>query len=557
VFIQTDGKILVGGSSNGTFGSDFSLLRLNTDGTIDPNFNGGRRLIVFNGNENAWDMTVQADGKILLAGTTHDGSVSQFRVVRINANGTVDFSFSGDGFSTVPISNTGEGNIAVQNDGKILLSGYGYSTNGRTLVRLTANGDLDTSFDGDGTFVYPSTSTVTYRNGGVNLLADGKILLSGSVTTNTASGNVDDVYLLRLTSSGSLDTTLNGSGKVEIPVGSIDTMSTVATVDNSGKILIASTVHSSNYSYELRVIRTNSNGTLDTTFNGTGKAEFVFPPKVYVASMVVQSDGKIVISGNSGSGEFASLRINSDGSLDTGFGGSTAQTVNEQVSYTENSPAVQLDSSVAIYDPELAALNNGVGNYSGASFSLTRQGGASADDVFVTYGNLSFVGGQALLSGNLIGNVSNSSGTLTLTFGTATQAQVNEVLSSIGYANRSDAAPSSLVLKWTFADGNAGGTQGSGGIQSVIASETVNISKVNDAPTFASSDQTGKEILPFWSGDTFGDQDQDSGRRQDSSGWQWIRPERYRFECDSPQCQRQSRHHIQPDRQSTHPCRKL
>jgi hypothetical protein len=166
------------------------------------------------------------------------------------------------------------------------------------------------------------------------------------------------------------------------------------------------------------------------------------------------------------------------------------------VSYTEGAAAVALDAGVAIYDADLAALNNGAGNYSGASITLARSGGANAQDVFSTLGNLSFTGGNAVLSGVTIGTVSNTAGTLSITFNSnATQARVNELLSSLAYANASDAPPASVQIVWTFSDGNSS-AQGSGGALTTQGTTTVSITAVNDAPSGTSATLTTTEDTP-------------------------------------------------------------
>ena len=204
-------------------------------------------------------------------------------------------------------------------------------------------------------------------------------------------------------------------------------------------------------------------------------------------SVTVQADGKIVVAGYSNSGgsyNFAVVRYNADGSLDTSFGvGPAVNTLGAAVAYTENASAIALDASVAVFDADLAALNGGAGNYSGASVTLARAGGSAAEDVFSARGNLAFTAGSAVLSGTTVGTVSNTGGTLTISFNAnATQARVNEVLSSIGYANTSDAPPPSVQVDWSFSDGNTG-SQGSGGALTAAGSTTVNITAVNDAPT--------------------------------------------------------------------------
>ncbi|MFN9988284.1 MAG: beta strand repeat-containing protein, partial [Pirellula sp.] len=96
---------------------------------------------------------------------------------------------------------------------------------------------------------------------------------------------------------------------------------------------------------------------------------------------------------------------------------------------------------------------------------------------------MSFSSGNILLSGTMVGTYTNGSGTLTLSFNSnASQSRINEVLSSIGYTNSSDNPPASVVINWTFSDGNIG-SQGSGGALTAIGSSTVSISPLNDAPS--------------------------------------------------------------------------
>lgn len=156
-----------------------------------------------------------------------------------------------------------------------------------------------------------------------------------------------------------------------------------------------------------------------------------------------------------------------------------------EVAYTEAGAAVALSSSATVYDAELAALNGGAGNYAGASLTLTRQGGAVAEDQFSALGDLSFVAGSAVLSGTEVGTVTQAAGSLTLSFnGNATQAAVNQVLISLAYANSSVAPPASVQIDWTFSDGNAG-AQGTGGALTTVGSTVVSITGINEDVTGA------------------------------------------------------------------------
>jgi hypothetical protein len=156
--------------------------------------------------------------------------------------------------------------------------------------------------------------------------------------------------------------------------------------------------------------------------------------------------------------------------------------------FTEGGAAVILDCDVSVSDAELTSQ----GHFDGASLTLARQGGASADDLFSASGDLSFAGGVLSVGGVAIGTVSNAGGTLTLYFDSnATQARVDAALRQIAYANVSDAPPATVQIAWAFNDGNP--TNLSNGDQTVISSMTVNLIGTNDAPVAVADDNTMTE----------------------------------------------------------------
>jgi hypothetical protein len=154
------------------------------------------------------------------------------------------------------------------------------------------------------------------------------------------------------------------------------------------------------------------------------------------------------------------------------------------VSHTEGGAPSVLGASATVTDPELAAAND----YAGATLTLSRNGGASAQDIFSATGLLGTLtqGGNLVYDGTTVGTVTqNSAGTLVLSFNaSATQARVNGVLQVIAYANASDAPPASVQLAWSLSDGNAG-AQGPGGALAGSGSTTVTITATNDAPVLA------------------------------------------------------------------------
>ena len=479
---QSDGKLLIAGTTNS---SDFFVARLNADGTLDTTFDGdGVAWIDFaGGSDTARGIAVQSDGKIVVAGVATLAGNSDFALARLNSNGSLDTSFDTDGKVTTAIgAGSDEANgLAIQADGRIVLAGF--SDNGSNwdvaLVRYNANGSLDTSFDGDGKRTL-ALGTGYDRANAVAVQSDGKIVVGGDAMI----AGSPDFAVMRFNSDGSLDTSFDTDGIVTTEVSSQD-YAPAMVLQADGKIVLAGFAFAGMNDFAL--VRYNSNGSLDTTFDGDGKVLTAIGAATDEAyAVAVQADGKIVAAGY---GTFASVdtalvRYNTNGSLDTSFGATS--TLNGTPTFVENGLAVVLDSNVTIIDPELSASNN----FSGATLTLVRSGGASSQDVFSATGTLSSISsasGNLVVGATTIGTYTNAGGTLVLTFNAnATNALVNSAMQQIAYANSSDAPPASVQINWTFNDGNSG-SQGSGGPLSVTGSTTVTITAVNDAPVLDGS----------------------------------------------------------------------
>jgi uncharacterized delta-60 repeat protein len=340
--VQPDGKIVTVGAATNGMDDDFAVARFNPDGSPDTTFGGGtgRVLTDFAGwGDNAAAVAVQGDGRIVVAGLAGNGVTSNFGVARYNADGTPDTTFNGTGkvitqFPVPPGQPAGASAscIAVQSDGKILVAGYAENgtDNDFAIVRYHGNiltgppGTLDTSFGAAGVVTtdmggedYPSCMT---------LQGDGKILLAGAASI---AGPIDSV-LARYNADGTLDPTFNGTGKVIASLSTdIDSISAIA-VQSDGKI-VAAGLASNGTDYDFVVARFHGNiatgtpGTLDTTFNGTGKTIAAIGSRDdFATGVALQSDGKIVVAGTTENGskhQFAVLRYKADGTPDTTFHG--------------------------------------------------------------------------------------------------------------------------------------------------------------------------------------------------------------------------------------------
>ena len=184
VAIQSDGKIVAAGLSlNGT-SYDFALARYNTNGTLDTTFDTDGKVVTPFGSsiDIAYSVAIQADGKIVAAGSYNNGTDNDFALARYNTNGSLDTTFDTDG---KVVTSFGSGydvahSVAIQSDGKIVAAG-GYD-NGTdwdfALARYNTNGSLDTTFDTDGKVVTPfgSGDDEAY---GVAIQSNGKIVVAG------------------------------------------------------------------------------------------------------------------------------------------------------------------------------------------------------------------------------------------------------------------------------------------------------------------------------------------------------------------------------------------
>jgi len=321
VVVQNDGKIVVVGYSQNGSNNDFAVVRYNTDGSLDTTFDSdGKQTTDISGNDVASSVVVQSDGKIVAAGYATIATKRQFAVVRYNTDGSLDTTFSGDGKQTTALGSARDESfsIVLQSDGKIVAAGY--SDNGSNydfaVVRYNIDGSLDTTFDTDG----KQTTSIGSGNDvaySVVLQSNGKIVAAGYART----GSYDGFAVVRYNTNGSLDTTFDSDGKQTTDIGS-GAASYSVVVQSDDKIVVAG-YYNNVGNADFAVVRYNADGSLDTTFDSDGKQTTAIGSGADVGrSVALQSDGKIVIAGYSNNGvndDFAVVRYNNDGSLDTSF----------------------------------------------------------------------------------------------------------------------------------------------------------------------------------------------------------------------------------------------
>ncbi|MFZ9630286.1 MAG: hypothetical protein ACO3C1_13165 [Ilumatobacteraceae bacterium] len=418
MIVTSDGSIVVVGtttsSDSGTTSSNMLVERFSADGTVDTAFGVGSddgspdgtvTLSLGDGNDEARGLAAQADGKILIVGTsTSTDGTSNIIVARLTADGTPDAEFgtsddgTPDGFVNVSLSDGDDtaDAIAVQADGKILIAGTASSADGNNIAvaRMTADGALDSTF-GAGTDDGSPDGVVTLSLGSgddeanaIAVQADGSIVIAGTSSSTDSTGTSTNIIVARMVADGTLDASFgvgtdDGSpdGVVSVSLSDGDDRADALAIQGDGKIVIAGTQSGSDGS-NAAIARMNDDGTLDTSFGASaddGTPEGVVGLTLgsgddSLASIVVQSDGKIVAVGTTTStGDTSNvfvIRLQADGTADDEFGTADDGTPNGVVNLSfsdgnDSGQAVALQS-----DGKIVVAGNAVGDSS--DFALAR-----------------------------------------------------------------------------------------------------------------------------------------------------------------------------------------
>jgi len=334
-------------------------LDLGFDGDIGPG-NGKVTTDINNLNQKAYAVANAGDGGFFVAGVNGTGD---FALVRYNSNGsrTVDFGAVGIRTTDFGGARTDEAKaIAVQTDEKIVVAGYATNANGNkdfAMARYAMDGtpewsvvtNLTNALTGFG-------NSVDDEIRAIGIQQDGKIIVAG--ITERVSGGATEFVVARYNPDGTLDSSFGGDGVVGTDVGaSTASEANALTIQEDGKIVVAGSSTTA-----LAVVRYNSDGSLDTAFDGSdplNPANGIVTTTVQSAAIgyavQLQGDGKIVVAGYYTA--FVTLdpfvvRYNTDGSLDTRFDGSNVQNPANGILYVSASVGKDVITSLRIQDDD-------------------------------------------------------------------------------------------------------------------------------------------------------------------------------------------------------------
>ncbi len=332
VAIQPDNKILAAGFGNSDNGLDFTLIRYNPDGSLDPGFGSGGKVFTDSGHnsDEAHAIAIQQDGKIILAGLGN--IIDDFFLTRYNRDGSLDTSFGNGGkvftdfFGNFDYAKA----VVIQPDGKIIAGGQairtGLGVDVFALARYNPDGSLDTAF-GNGGKVTTSFFGAEDQINALALQPDGKIVAAGIAIDSSNIPSTTNFALARYNRDGSLDASFGTGGRVTTHSFSYAQFCTGVVIQPDGKIIAAGGAVKGPIGDDFALARYLPDGRLDPTFGSGGlvTTDF-FQRDDYITGIVLQHNGKIVAAGTADEGftdkSFAVARYNPDGSLDPSFGSS-------------------------------------------------------------------------------------------------------------------------------------------------------------------------------------------------------------------------------------------
>ncbi len=299
--VQSDGQIVLAGSAFAGERNDFALVRYNPDGSLDTSFDGDGKLTTdfSGGGDIAYAVAIQPDGKILVAGVNNALASSEgVALARFNTDGSLDPTFGVGGRVLTDVSGGGEAafGIVLQPDAKIVAVGFAERANSAAsdgvILRYDSNGMLDPTFGSNGVVV---TEVLAAR--AVALGLDGRIVVAGSAS---APGNPGGIFAVaRFLKSGALDTSFDGDGWKATDLEGFDESAWAVSVQPDGKVLAAGTSANPDFSLDFALVRYNADGTDDLTFGALGRVITDFTTRSDGArGIALQTDGKIVLAGS-------------------------------------------------------------------------------------------------------------------------------------------------------------------------------------------------------------------------------------------------------------------
>ncbi|AZQ60807.1 T9SS type A sorting domain-containing protein [Flammeovirga pectinis] len=272
-------------------------------------------------------------GKMILVGSTYEGSTAKFGICRVNLDGTLDTTFGTNGWTKADFFNYYQHpyGIALNSDNEIYIVGNAANQSQSkiygAILKLTENGLKDTSFSSDGMLTYLSPSSYHTNFNDIIIQSDGKLVIGGQWDSTD-----DQLLFVRFNVNGTVDSSFGSSGELRMNVSSSGSfMEGISdmTVASDGDILATGWhLYSGTAKNEAFAIRITANGTRDTSFGSNGYVAIDLGTGSSSGKGIFEdTNGKIYIGGNSNKTHsdgsdyrtIGAVRLNADGTFDTSF----------------------------------------------------------------------------------------------------------------------------------------------------------------------------------------------------------------------------------------------
>lgn len=318
-----DNKIIISGNAetsaieNNMAFAKFNLNPISFDTTFGSN--GKKQLNVpFPTYEEVIKSVVQSDNKVVVLTKIFVNNFYYYGLQRFNEDGSLDSTFGSNGKIGLGFYLTEFGGLAVDNANNIIISGNTTFESG-FILRITPAGALDPTFGNQGiTYLPEDFLNFNPIIKSIKIQTDNKIILGGGNSVN----QIADYLLIRLNANGTLDDTFGNNGISQVGLSNTQEMITAIEVLNDGKIIaVGYTQENFGNNFQAVILKFNSVGLLDPTFNGNGKFFTEKDVNFYMnGDIKIQNDGKILSTFESLSNNFILYRLNSNGTLDNNFG---------------------------------------------------------------------------------------------------------------------------------------------------------------------------------------------------------------------------------------------
>jgi uncharacterized delta-60 repeat protein len=296
--LQADGKIVVAGTSENGSDADVAVVRYNTDGSLDTSFAGNGTLTIQLGSENdgANDVVVRDDGSIIVAGYLEESGEKKFALARITSAGVLDIDFGGAGSGIITLEEAGKNgeafSLAVDSDNRLLVAGVFRTSSEEWIVvaRYLADGILDTSFGKDGYTRLESDGKTSAAF--LVLQSDAGIIVGRTKTVES----VARAALFRFDENGAMDSGFGGSGEALLSDSFSPSGFLKGTVlaDNS---VVAVGYTTADGQQKLSAAKFLSSGQIDTSFGTSGEGVIDTAINGVAYSVEAEQDGSFLVAG--------------------------------------------------------------------------------------------------------------------------------------------------------------------------------------------------------------------------------------------------------------------